>query len=296
MARLQNAIEYGAYRFFEGLISLMPDSWLPYLARGMGRLLFGVLRVRRDVALTNLAQAFPEKTEEEREKIAFNSYCHFAGLIFEFMKQSRRRPEQLEKMITIETPEAVEKYLSDERGIILVAAHFGNWELGIARLATGWKPASVVQKRQRNRKIDDRMARVRKQWNMEIIYSRGAVNRARQALRQNRIVGMLADQDAGRRGIFVPFLNRLASTPGGAAALHLRSGVPIVFAYTIQEGNFKYRLGIVPIAYNGECRPTRENVTRITAEFTKILESFVRKYPEQYFWMHRRWKSRPSQE
>jgi KDO2-lipid IV(A) lauroyltransferase len=177
---------------------------------------------------------------------------------------------------------------------VLVSGHFGNWEMAIAYLASRFfEGASVIQLRQKNALVDQHVVDMRRRWGMEIIYSRGAVNNALSALKANQFLALLCDQDAGTHGVFVPFFGRMASTPVGAAILHLRSKATLFFGFSVRVGKFKYKVYVTPIKYHGDYQVTTENIQKITAQFSALLEQYVRQYPEQYLWLHQRWKTQP---
>ncbi len=297
--KIQHFLEYLVFRFFEKTIQLLPYPVLEALASGIAFLAFRVIRYRREVALDNLAHALPEKSPREHLAIAYHSYRHFALLILEFMKLSSWSPERLDRMVNLERTKEVETLLEQVKGrsAIMVSGHFGNWEVAIAYLASRFfEGASVIQQRQKNSRIDRHVADLRRRWGIEIIYSRGAVNNALGSLKENQFVGLLCDQDAGTRGVFVPFFGRMASTPVGAGVLHLRSRAPLFFGISIRAGRFQYKGVVEPIEYRGDYEVNTENIQKITAAFTAKLERYVRQYPEQYLWMHRRWKTQYVQE
>lgn len=294
--KTQHRVEYIAFRIIEKTIQSLPGFVLKLFADIIAFIGFKVIKYRREVALENLANAFPEKSPQDRFQIAYGSYRHFALVILEFMKLASWTPEQLEEMIDIERTKEVEDMLAETRGkgAVLVSGHFGNWEMAIAYLASRFfEGASIIQLRQKNTLIDQHVVKMRRRWGMEIIYSRGAVNNALSSLKANQFVGLLCDQDAGARGVFVPFFGRMASTPVGAAVLHLRSKATLFFGFSVRIGKFKYKGYVTPIEYNSDYEVNTENIQKITAKFTAQLEKYIRQYPEQYLWMHRRWKTQP---
>lgn len=294
LKRAQHRVEYLVFRAVEISVRTLPEKALNIGSRLLAFLFFTVLRYRRDVALSNLAQAFPEKSSGERLAIAHASYRHFALMILEFMRLASLSRETLARRVKFDQPELIEKLAGSPRGVIVVSGHFGNWELALAMLASHhWKAGSVIQARQSNRLIDRRTADMRRRWGVSVIHSRGAVTRGLAALSRRDFLALLGDQDGGRRGEFVPFLGRLASTPKGAAILMLRSKAPLVFGCCLREPNGNYKTSVIPIKYQGEYRVTDKNIAAVTAEFTARLEEKVREFPEQYLWMHRRWKTLP---
>ena len=292
--KIQHAIEYILFRAIELSIQSLPAFLLKPFADFIAFIVFKIIKYRREVALDNLRHAFPEKSTDEHFRIAYHSCRHFVLLILEFMKLASWNEAQLEKIITIERTPAVEEMLEGAKGqgAIVVSGHFGNWEMAIAYLASRFfEGATVIQQRQKNGLIDRHVADMRRRWGIKIIYSRGAVNNALTSLKKNQFLALLCDQDAGQRGAFVPFFGRMASTPVGAAVLHLRSKAPLFFGYSVRKGKFQYEGFVSPIEYRGNYQVNTENIEKITAAFTAQLEKFVRIYPEQYLWMHQRWKT-----
>jgi len=291
LKNLQYLLEYFGYRLVEFFAAYLPEFLLIPKANFFAFLAFRILKIRRDVALENLKIAFPEKSDSERIEIAYGSYKHFALMILEFMRLIRWTPEQLKKMVQFESVEILEKLIEENKGIIINSAHFGNWEISVSYFSEFWMPTTGVQQKQKNPYIDKRMAAHRNRWGMQIIYSRGAVKNSLKALEQKRMLGLLGDQDGGVNGIFVPFFGKMASTPPGPALIRVKSQAPIVFVYAIRVGRFKFRIGIEPLNIEDNFELTEENLKSITRAYLEILEKYIQKYPEQYFWMHRRWKT-----
>ncbi len=286
-------LEYAGYLAVEKTINWMPKWLVGPVARGFAILGFSILRIRRNVMLDNLALAFPEKSPAERKAIAFRSYEHFSWLILEFMRMHRLTPEILsQRIIFPEEQGFIDRFARPERGLILVSGHFGNWEWVIAYLARLWqRKVAVIQKKQKNVLVNHRMASLRQRWGMEIIYMRGAIRNSLRVLQENGLVGLLGDQDIGDRGVFVPFFGKSASTPPGAAVLHVKSGQPLMFLVGIRQPDNRVKIELRLISETPPPLPTEAAVQEITARYTAVLEEYVRRYPEQYFWMHKRWKS-----
>ncbi len=274
---------------------LLPFFLVERFAGFLAFLLFRVIRYRRDVALENLQHAFPEKTAAEREAIAYASYRHFALLILEFLKVTHWKREDVHRLkfhFDAQTLDIMENRAKE--GGIVVSGHLGNWEMAIVKLASGYiREPIAVQKRQKNRLVDQKTIEMRERWGIKMIHSRGAIARLTTALKQKKVVALLADQDAGSRGCFVNFFGRPAATPVGPAVLHLRTGAPMYFLGCIRTGRQTFDCTLREIPYRGDRTVTDENITAVTAGFTRMLERYVRRYPEQYLWMHQRWKTRP---
>ena len=286
-------LEFFGYQFIEKLVCSIPDKSLPAVARFFAFLTFYLLRIRRKVTFYNLQIAFPEKDDQWRRMTAYFSYLHFSLMILEFMKMQKwdlKRIEQKIKRLNIE--EALQAYKNGKGGII-VSGHFGNWEMGASYLFGRGIQSAVIQQRQKNILVNERMKKYRQKWGMEIIYSKGGVKSGEIALKKGKIIALLGDQDAGSRGVFVPFFGRSSSTHIGAAVLALRSNAPLFLGKCTRITTQTFHFTIKPIPLPDQLNLTDEKVRLVTTEIQKYLETEVRKNPEQYFWMHRRWKTAP---
>lgn len=290
---MQQRFEYWGYSLVEKFICALPDESLPLFAKQLAILTFHVLRIRRNVSLQNLQVAFPEKSSAWRQNIAFRSYHHFALVILEFMKMRCRTPEKIRRTVAGTNAGIVLNSLKEGKGAILVSGHFGNWEIGMAYLHTLRIKSAVIQQRQKNRLINQKMKNLREHWGMKIIYPRGAVEACITELHSGKAVGILGDQDGGKRGVFVPFFGRQSSTHIGAAMLHLKTGAPLFFAAPVRRPDGRYEVNFSPLPYFSPGEITQQILQHITALHTGKLESAIRHHPEQYFWMHRRWKTSP---
>jgi KDO2-lipid IV(A) lauroyltransferase len=249
--------------------------------------------MRRDVTLDNLRRAFPEKSSKEIKTIAESAYRQFGRMLFEYM-----RFPALDSKTVLESCELVNRHLLDEalasgRGGVLVAGHFGNWELMGAYLARLGYPIYFLVGEQRNRLVDDVMNKHRERMGIRIIHRGIAVRGVIRALRDNGFVAMLSDQDARSAGEFVEFFGRPASTFQGPAVFALKTGASIFFGGPIRIANGRHRVVIERFDVEGLDGVTPENVRLLTQAYTSALERIVRRHPDHWFWMHRRWKTSP---
>lgn len=286
-------LELLGYVFIEKLVCSIPDRSLASMARFFAFLAYQILRIRRQVTFSNLQITFPHRGERWRKKVAYFSYLHFALMILEFMKMQKWDVKRIEQKVMRQDIDELLQAAQRSKGGILISGHFGNWEIAMGYLHGKGVKSVVIQQRQNNRLINERMRKLRQKWGMEIIYPRGAVESSEQALAEGKIVGLLGDQDAGERGVFVPFLGQLASTHIGAAVLKLRSKAPLFvgFCRRLKSSNFEFFCQSIQVP--DSLVVNDDNVRMVTAEIQKYLEHTIRRYPEQYFWMHRRWKTTP---
>jgi KDO2-lipid IV(A) lauroyltransferase len=209
----------------------------------------------------------------------------------------RMRVEEVQERAKVAGLEAFEAAVAEGAGAIVVTGHFGNWEFGGAFLAARGIPMDVVAQRQRNPLFDRDLSRHRLRLGMTVVERREAPKRILRSLRAGRVVGIVGDQNVRRGGAFVEFFGRKASTAKGAGVFALRARVPVFLGIVRRAPGFPQRydcsLERVDFTPTGDME---EDVLRLTQAHTKLLEDQVRQAPEQYFWQHRRWKTRPAEE
>ncbi|MBK8230273.1 MAG: lysophospholipid acyltransferase family protein [Candidatus Eisenbacteria bacterium] len=275
------------------LLLLAPLSWNG--SRRVGRLLgsfaAGALRLRWKVTLDNLRHAFPERSEVERSAIARAAYREIGTTFLEMFRSLR--PGEASTRCDSFAAELLRDALDEGRGAILLTGHFGNWELLGAAVADGGWPLHAVVATQKNRWIDALVTRRREAVGLKILRSDAGLRPILRALKSNQIVCFLADQDAGRTGHFVPFLGRPASSPGGPARFARLARCPILVGFSVRSPGGRYRFEFGNLIRIREDLPSEEAEKQATAEIAALLEERIRRYPEQWFWMHRRWKTRP---
>ncbi len=253
-------------------------------AQHLAKFFYQVLPLRKAEALSNLQNAFPKRSPTYWDKVLKECYYFFSHNFLQFLAFPNSYPSEA---ITVSGREHLDQALQVKKGVTLVTGHFGAWEVLAAWLGLNRYPIVGIINRQKNRGADRFFKEIRESTGVEIFYRKTGLNSMYKALRDNKILGLASDQDARKRGVFVHFFGRLASTPKGAARFHLQTGAPIIFATCSQIGN-NYHLQFEPVPI-----PNPATVETITQSFTSLLEKRVRKYPEQYFWFHRRWKTKP---
>lgn len=175
----------------------------------------------------------------------------------------------------------------------MVSGHFGNWEwMGGSMSRIGY-PVTYVVTLQTNRFVEDWMNRMRGSVGAEIVHRRNAVKGVLSALKRNRAVAILCDQDAGEAGVFVSFFNRLASTPRGPALFHLKTGVPIVFSAAHRDKDGRLMVTFEKMNFSELTGDRGHDERAIMQVINTRLEDEIRRHPEQWLWLHRRWKSKP---
>jgi KDO2-lipid IV(A) lauroyltransferase len=291
---LAHRVEYAAVRAGQALVCALPAGAARELGAALGTFAFSVLRVRRDLTARQVSAALgPGLPRDEAERIAHGAYRNFGRMTFEYARFPRLTKRDIESLVSVTGAEHMRDALARGRGVILVAAHYGNWEMAAA-LATMGYPVSFLVGEQRNRLVDGLMNRLRQGLGVETIPLTGSLRGVFRALRANRIVAMLSDQDAGRTGIFVDFFGRPASTPYGPARFALATGAALIPGVAVRHDRGRHELVVAPpVAAPPDGAPPDEAARAMTQAYTRVFEEFIRLHPDHYFWMHRRWKTRP---
>lgn len=250
------------------------------------------MRVRRGLVEENLRRAFPDADDARIARIAADSYRHLARESLATLAFGQHSAEEIRGLTRVVGLDALKAAIDRGRGVVMATAHFGNWEMGGACLAVRGIPTDAVVQRQRNPFVDRDITKVRDALGFRLIDRRHAPRLVTRALREGHVVGLLADQDASRSGVFVPFFGTPASTHRGPALFAIRSGAPLFFGVALRcpDGTYECRSHEIDADRSG---PLEEAVVRLTAACTRKLEEEIRGAPEQYFWLHRRWKTRP---
>jgi KDO2-lipid IV(A) lauroyltransferase len=248
------------------------------------------------VALANLERAFGASLgPADRRTLARASFRHLGVTALECCRLFFGPPGAMLRRVRVEGLEHVKAALVEGRGALYLTAHFGNWELlGAAHALAGLPPLHVVIRPLDNPFLDDLVARGRERAELRLIPKRAAVKGIRAALARGECVGILLDQNAGQHGVFVPFFGAAASTARSLAVLALKTGAPVVpaFIHRLPDGDHVVTLeAALPPVRGGD---VDRDVHLNTARYTEVIERHVREHPEQWFWVHRRWKTRPS--
>jgi len=253
-----------------------------------------VLGIRRRVVDENLARAFPQRDARWRREVAIASYAHLGREAVAMFRLAGDGPDDVIARTEIHGFADLERAVAKGRGVVVITAHFGNWEVGGAALAARGISLDVVAVRQRNRLFDRDLTESRARLGLRV-FPRGKAARAMlRSIEEGRCAGMVADQDAGRRGLFVDFFGVPASTSRGPAAISLRTGAPLFLgvALAMPGERHRYRVELHEVSIEMSGDPDRD-IERLTQAHSTMLEEWVRRAPEQYFWQHRRWKRSP---
>ncbi|MDE3052522.1 MAG: lysophospholipid acyltransferase family protein [Gemmatimonadota bacterium] len=283
--------QYAALRGAVGTLDLLGFRGASGMGARLGALGHRPLGIRRAVVERQLRAAFPEWTPARVAQVARAAYESLGRTFVETaVLPSYSRQQVLGLFERVENWEAVERARALGRGLILLTGHIGNWELGGAYIAARGVPLDAVARGMENPLFDAYLTRTRRRIGMHVIHDADAVREVPRALRAGRTVAFLFDQGAvGLASTWVPFFGRMAKTPRGPAVFALRLGAPMVFGVAIRQPGGRFVLSFEPVE-TVRTGDREADVDAMVAEYTRVLERWVRRAPEQYFWHHRRWK------
>lgn len=239
---------------------------------------------RMKLAFSNVQRIFPEKQLIWKLITVFSSYWNLSLVLLEFLQiPALKRPGYCR--VNFSGKEHFDQALSEGNGIILLTAHFGNWEvLGQLLTLTGY-PLSSIAKTQKQKKLDFRINQLRTFYGMEVITKGFGLREAVKTLKKNRILGLLLDQDAKDQGIMVPFLDQMASTPLSAVTLSRKYQAPVIPVFLIRRGYLDFEIQIQkPLELENDD-------FKAASACNQAISDMIRRYPWQWLWLHNRWRT-----
>ena len=291
-------LQYAAVRAVAFLLQMFPVDLNLGTARFLGRVWWHLMPRHRRRARAHLRAAYGQALADEQvDRIALKSMQQLVMLAVEVIFTPRLIGEWnwARYVRTTDFSEALRVLLAG-RGAILVTGHYGNWELTGHLLCVYGVEVVAIMRPLDNVYLNRYLVGTRRAAGLELLDKKGATDQAEEILRRGGALGFIADQDAGRKGLFVDFFGQQASTYKSIALLAVRAEVPIIVGYARRlSDRLQYELGVERIIHPHEWRDRDDPLRWITQEYTSAIESFVRRDPEQYLWIHRRWKSRPRQ-
>ena len=288
-------LEYCGVRLVLCIVQCLPLRVALRLGEWVGRAAALVTPRRRRLAVENLTLAYPEMSREEADRMALKVYRHFGRAMVESAVGHRLlRPSTFRDHLVCNHAERLEKLIAEGKGAIFITAHLGAWELFGMVLRHFGAPVHIVYRPMKNPCLDRFLRKRRERFGQTMIDRKGALRPLLRVLRQKGYIAFLVDQHVRRTGIWVPFFGRPARTTPGPAALSLATGVPIILGYGCRlPGTYRFEFHVDEPMYPKRTGDRDADIERITAEITRGIERFVRKYPEQWLWMHRRWHTPP---
>jgi KDO2-lipid IV(A) lauroyltransferase len=274
-------------------LSVVPMPVLTAAGAALGTLYYHVDGRRKRIALSNLRLVFgEEKTEDEIRRILKAAYRHLGRALLEFAGLPRLTPEKLARLARTEAVEKIGRALQAGRGVVLLTAHFGNWELLAQIAAMNGYPIHIIGREANVGLLHRYIIGRRESHGNRVIVKQRAMRKVLSALKNGETVGLLCDQRGSSQGLLIDFLGHPAPTNTDVARLILKSGATVMTAFLVRRPDKTHLLHVSdPMVF--ESTGDREtDVFNVTQQYMQALESFIRRYPEQWLWMHRRWMRR----
>jgi Kdo2-lipid IVA lauroyltransferase/acyltransferase len=287
---VKHRLEYLGVRALMAIVRVLPAPLVRSFGTSIGLASYTFDRRHRRIAERNLAAAFPVRSARERRAIVRGAFAHFGQLLFELLKFSTLSNQQLMERIEFEGEERVRLAYAQGKGVLLVTGHFGFWELHGIVHALKFEPIGVVARALDNPYVNDLLERIRQRTGNTVIYRSGTIRRVMRTLESGHGVAVLIDQHISTRdAIFVDFFERPAATTSVVAALALRTGARVIPVFALPLGGGRYRM-IYEHAVEPPDAAADGAVREFTQRCTDVLEMYVRRHPEMWLWMHRRWR------
>lgn len=291
---LRHRVAHASLKGAARLIASLPAGALPPVARCLGGLHGGVIRHRRGYVRDTLERCFPDKPPEERRRILTGMYQCLSLNQLELLRAAGGRDEELAQRFDVSGREHVEAARAAGNGVLILTAHLGNWDLMaiLASRCLGY-PLVILSKDMRNPGVNAFWMEARRNLGVRILPSKGSYRNCLRTLRANELLAFILDVNRpGRDGVFVDFFGRPASTSPGLAHLSAVTGAPVVPVYMHRLPDGRHHLEAHP-AFAPPPDRSEEAILNATQRYTRSIEDAVRRYPEQWLWLHKRWKNQP---
>lgn len=288
---LRNRLELAAYHFVRGLLQFLPLRTAERLGRGTGRFYRFLDRRRRRLVRENLTLAFPEKSAAEIERLAGDAFAHLGGLTADLLRSGTAPLERILSRIEVVGFEHARAAASSGRGAFFATPHLGNWEWSPLVTGANGVPATIVARPSDNPLLDAHLTAMRERTGCRIVSKRNSGLALLKTLRRGGVVGILADQRARPPdAALVPFFGRPAWTTTAIARLVERTGALILPVVCLRTGPGRYRIVYSQALDPRTFPPEDRGVVALTARITALVESQIRQAPEQWLWLHDRWR------
>ena len=273
---------YYSIKIFSVLISVLPRKLTIKIAIFFGTLINLVLPKRKQVAMKNLSIAFPDKPMKDIKNIIKKTYQHYMIVLFDFL----RHKSFDDKNIFID--KQTEKILSMKNGLIFMTAHIGNWEM-IIPILNKYKKITAIAKVQKNSGGDRFISEMRNLNNVTLLPLGSSTVEMINALNNDQLLALASDQNAGVKGVRVPFFGKELSIPKGAAYFYHKTQLPIIIGFCMLNNDNTYTFKLEKLVFDNKYENIEELFKEVGIKYNAILENKIKEYPEQYFWFHKKW-------
>jgi Kdo2-lipid IVA lauroyltransferase/acyltransferase len=288
---LKNILEYIPFLFLGKIIGLFGLSLSRKFSIILAFIFFYFIPIRKQVVFDNLRKAFPDFDEKKLKEVAFGCYRSVIVSFLEILCMQTMKRSEIIDMLKVDNEDLILENYKYGKGVILLSAHFGNWELIAVSISARINiPFHVVVKHQSNPYVDRKINSLRIKWGNEIVSLGISIRNIYKELKNKNLVAMVADQRGPADGLRIKFFNIETAIYSGPAILAIKTGAPLIYGLTIRQPDFSYKvvlekINLEDLPYNEE-----EKVKEISQRLASFLEKYIRHYPEQWLWMHKIWK------
>lgn len=292
---MRRKLEYAAAWPFIKILGILPRPLSRAFAIAISQLVYLLHFRLRQVGMRNLAMVFPEKSVQERERILRGAFTSLGRQLAELCQFPRYTPENVEEVVVYDALENYERAYARGKGVLFLTAHFGAWELSAFAHSLHGHWVNIVMRPMDNPYLDAMLQRYRTMHGNKVVPKDDFVRGLLAAMKAGETVGILMDTNmTPPQGVFVDFFGIPACTASGLARIALRTDAAVVPGFTIWDDSLgKYKLRFDPAVELVRTGDLEADIVANTQKFTKVIEDYVRRYPEQWLWVHRRWKTRP---
>jgi len=288
---MQNQLEYICFLLLGKIIRLLGINISRKFSSVLAMFFFYLVPIRKSTTIENLKNAFPDLSNDKIKKIAYNSYKSFCTTLIEILHMPAMTYDEIKKQVNCTNSELIKNKYDEHKGVILLSAHFGNWEYVATSVAAQLNlPFSVVVKEQRNPYVTNWLNNVRVKWNNKIVPLGISIRQTYQTLKNKNIVAMVADQRGPQEAIKVRFFGRDVTVHTGPAVLALKTGAPILYGVPVRKPDHFYETTMTEISTDDLPDSYEAKIKEVSQRHMSYLETYIRRYPEQWLWMHKRWK------
>lgn len=287
-----NFLEYVLFLVLEKIIPVFPLKMWQFLAKLNGKLFYYIIPVRKKTALDNLKLAFPEKSIQEINTIIKGCYVNVFTVMAEFFYMRKFSVSELSQFIKVSNIELITENLKRGKGLIIISAHYGNWELtayGVSQICG--HPFNVIVKEQTVKKVNDKINTIRAEKGNKLIDMRTALREVLTLLKSNKIVAMLGDQAAPKENVKVDFFIKGVPTFEGAARFAIKTRSALLFGVSVRNHDGTYSATIHEIDTSKYAGNSEEDIKQLTQDHADLLVNYIKQRPDHWLWFHRRFKN-----
>lgn len=287
-----NFLLYLLFSLLKVIIPIFPLGFIRLIAKLIGKMFYYIIPVRKKTAISNLQLAFPGKSKSEINKTVKGCYINVITVIAEFFYMRKLSTSELAKQMKVKNINIFNEKLKQGKGIILISAHYGNWELtafGVSKLIN--VPFNVIVKEQTNKRVNEGINKIRTYSGNKMLDMRNSLRGILTVLKNNGIAAMLGDQSAPKENVKVDFFIKGVPTYEGTARIAIKTGAVVLFGVSTRDHDGTYSLEMHEIDTSKYKEPSEENIKALTQDHVNLLVEYIKLRPDHWLWFHRRFKN-----